>query len=233
MKVFMVLAHPEPRSFCGAMTDRAVRVLRAEGHEVRVSDLYAMRFDPVSDRRNFTSVKDGAYFQQQVEEQAAVEASGFAPDIAAEMEKLRWCDALIFVFPLWWFGLPAILKGWTDRVLAMGFAYGGGRWYDHGAFAGKRGMLALSTGGAASLFEADGINGDMERILFPVQHGILYFVGFSVLPPFVAYAPTHGDDASRDAQMAEWDGRLRTLATAEPIPFPPLEAYDENLRLRT
>ena len=84
------------------------------------SDLYRMRFNPVSDRRNFTTVKDADCLKLQVEEAWASESGGFAPDIEAELRKLEACDLLILQFPLWWFGLPAIMKGWVDRVLAMG-----------------------------------------------------------------------------------------------------------------
>ena len=60
------------------------------------------------------------------------------------MDKLFWCDALILQFPLWWFSLPAMLKGWVDRVFASGGRiYGGGKWYDRGVFAGKRWRTAL------------------------------------------------------------------------------------------
>ncbi|TIU61547.1 MAG: flavodoxin family protein, partial [Mesorhizobium sp.] len=80
--------------------------------------LYAIGFNPISDRRNFTTIRDANYYRQQSEEANAAAHDGFAPDIQAEMGKLFWCDALILQFPLWWFGLPAILKGWVDRVFA-------------------------------------------------------------------------------------------------------------------
>jgi putative NADPH-quinone reductase len=73
MNVFLVLAHPEPRSFNAALTRTAVETLERAGHTTDVSDLYAMRFDPVSDRRNFTTVKDAAYYKQQAEEQHATQ----------------------------------------------------------------------------------------------------------------------------------------------------------------
>lgn len=76
-------------------------------------------------------------------------------DIAGEQEKLLWADTVIFQFPLWWFSLPAIMKGWIDRVYAYGFAYGVGEhsdthWgdrYGEGTFAGKRAMLVVTAGG--------------------------------------------------------------------------------------
>jgi NAD(P)H dehydrogenase (quinone) len=128
MRIFIVHAHPEPKSFNGAMTETAAVSLKTAGHEVIVSDLYAMRFNPVSDRQNFITIHNPDYFRQQTEEAHAAMHDGFAPDVQQEMDKLFWCDALILQFPLWWFGLPAILKGWVDRVFASGGRiYGGGK----------------------------------------------------------------------------------------------------------
>ena len=86
MKTFIVHAHPEPQSFNAAMTDTAQTFLQEQGHSVRISDLYAMAFDPVSDRRNFQSVCNPDYFKQQAEEQHASQVNGFAPQIEAEID---------------------------------------------------------------------------------------------------------------------------------------------------
>ncbi len=226
MNILIVHAHPEPQSFNAAMTQTARSYLQDQGCAVQVSDLYTMGFDPVSDRRNFTCVHDPAYFKQQAEERHATEVDGFAPDVEAEIEKLEWCQALILQFPLWWFGLPAILKGWVDRVMVMGRIYGGGRWYDDGRFAGKRAMLALTTGGPESMYQPDGLNGDIHQILFPINHGILRFTGFDVLPPFIAWGPAHADDATRKQYLAAYRRRLVQWSQTEPIAYPSLRDYD-------
>ena len=88
MKVFVVFAHPEPRSFNGAMFRTAVEKLMMEGHEVETSDLYQMDFDAVSGRHNFTTVKDPNYFKQQMEEMYATETDGFAEDIETRLKRL-------------------------------------------------------------------------------------------------------------------------------------------------
>ena len=89
MRVFIVHAHPEPKSFNGAMTREAAQALMAAGHDVTISDLYAMAFNPVSDRRNFVTVKDADYYRQQNEEAYATTHDGFAQDIQAEMDNTR------------------------------------------------------------------------------------------------------------------------------------------------
>jgi NAD(P)H dehydrogenase (quinone) len=233
MRVFIVHAHHEPKSFNGAMTREAVAALTGAGHEVVVSDLYAMDFNPVSDRRNFTSVLDPEYLKQQAEEAHAAAVDGFAPDLAAEMDKLFWCEALILQFPLWWFAMPAILKGWVDRVFAAGGKiYGGGKWYDNGVLAGKRAMCSITIGGPAAMYGKDGLNGPIDQILFPINHGVLAFVGFSVLPPFLVHGPARLSDAERAERLADWRRRVLDLSEAQPIAYPRLADYDERYVLR-
>jgi NAD(P)H dehydrogenase (quinone) len=233
MRVFIVHAHHEPESFNGAMTRAASEALNQAGHEVIVSDLYAMGFNPVSDRRNFTTVKDPKLLRQQTEEAYAAEHDGFAPDLQAEMDKLFWCDALILQFPLWWFGLPAILKGWVDRVFAAGGRiYGGGKWYDRGVFAGKRAMCAVTIGGPVPMYSAHGLNGPIDGILFPVNHGILYFTGFAVIEPFLVHAPVRITQEERLAHLARYRDRVLGLGSAPTISYPKLADYDERFVLK-
>lgn len=217
MKILVILAHAEPRSFNGAMFDKAVETLRTAGHEVQVSDLYRMGFNPVSDRRNFTTVKDPDYYKQQIEEMHASEVGGFAPDVEAELRKVEWCDLMIWQFPLWWFGLPGILKGWVDRVFVMGRVYGNGRFYDDGIFKGKKAILSLTTGGPADVYAPGGWNGDIMAVLRPIHRGMLRFVGFDVLQPQIVYAPVRVTPEEREAALLAWGKRLQTIQDEKPI----------------
>lgn len=226
MKIFIVLAHHEPNSFNGALIQHGVEHLIAQGHEVQVSDLYAMGFDPVSDRRNFTTVADDQFLKQATEERHATANQGFSLDIAAEQEKLEWADGLILQFPLWWFSMPAIMKGWVDRVFAQDKIYGGGKWYDNGVHKGKRAMLSLTTGGPATMYTEDGLNGDMDMLLYPINHGILRFTGFDVLPQFVSWAVAHIGDEARKDYLNAFTKRLDTFWETEPLQYPSLDEFD-------
>ncbi len=217
MKIFIVYWHPEPKSFNGAMFHTASETFREAGHEVKQSDLQAMQFDPVSSRKTFTTVKDADYFKPQLEEMHATEMNGFVADIEAEIQKIEWCDLMIWQFPLWWFGLPAALKGWVDRVFAMGRTYGGGRVYDTGVFKGKRALLSLTTGGPEVTYLADGNNGDIAGILRPIHRGMLEFVGFEVLAPQIVYGPTRMSNEERAAQLTRYADRLRHISEETPI----------------
>lgn len=157
----------------------------------------------------------------------AFAANALTEDVKAEQEKLLWADVLILQFPLWWYTMPAILKGWVDRVYAYGFAYGVGEhsdkhWGDRfgeGTFAGKRAMLIVTTGGWEEHYSRRGINGPIDDLLFPINHGILYYPGYDVLPPFVAYRVDRLDETRFQAVAERLRERMRTLATTPPIPY--------------
>jgi NAD(P)H dehydrogenase (quinone) len=227
MNVLIVFAHPEPASLNGQLKDFAVARLQEAGHTVQVSDLYAMRWKAALDADDTLDRLDPVRFDPMADSGHAYREGLQSADIAQEQAKLRWADAVIFQFPLWWYSMPAIMKGWVDRVYAYGFAYGVGehsdqRWgerFGEGALSGKRAMLIVSTGGWESHYSARGINGPIDDILFPIQHGILFYPGFQVLPPFTVYR-TSKTDQDKLAQLKTRLGeRLDSLWSTEPIPF--------------
>jgi NAD(P)H dehydrogenase (quinone) len=227
MKVLLVFAHPEPRSLNSALRDVAVRELEAQGHEVRVSDLYAEGWKPVIDHADFPARTPEARLLVAAASAEAFAGGTLTADVAAEHEKLRWADMLILQFPLWWYSMPAILKGWVDRVYAYGFAYGVGEhsdrhWGDRfgeGTFAGKRAMLIVTAGGWEEHYAPRGVNGPIDDLLFPINHGILYYPGFEVLPSFVAYRVDRLDEPGFEAMAERLRERMRTVATTAPIPY--------------
>src|SRR5687767_12931505 len=115
MNVLIVHAHPEPLSFNAALTTAATAALRAAGHVVTVSDLYAEHFDPVAGRHDFLQTANPERFHYQTEQAHAAANRSFAPDLAREQARLLAADLLVLQFPLWWGAPPAILKGWLDR----------------------------------------------------------------------------------------------------------------------
>jgi len=217
MNVFIVFAHPERKSFNGALFDTAVHELTSLGHSLDTSDLYRMGFNPVSDRHNFRTVKDPDYLKLQAEEAYASENDGFAPELETEIRKLEMCDLLIAQFPLWWFGLPAILKGWFDRTLALGRTYGFGAMYRSGKFRGKRAMLCLTTGGPQEGYLTTGVHGDIDAILRPIQRGVLEFVGFDVLAPQIHFGAARATTEQRAKWLSQYASRLRSIKCETPI----------------
>lgn len=226
MKILIVHAHSEPKSFCSALARRAEAALKEQGHEVVFADLVAEHFDPVSDRRNFTTVKDPDYFKQQVEEAFASEKGGFSPELEREIQRLEACEFLIFSFPIWWFGMPAILKGWVDRVFAYGRIYGGEKLYETGlGQSRKRAMVIMTTGGGADVYGGYGVNPSLATVLAPVQHGIFWFNGFLPLSPFIAWSPARATPEERAQCLDALSARLKCFESETPQTFPPLSDF--------
>lgn len=108
MKCLVVKAHPLTESLCSSLAEKAVKTLHAAGHSVEVEDLYEREFNASLTGAERRSYYDGPYDSRQV---------------ASQVERLLNAEAVVLVFPTWWFGFPAILKGWFDRVWAPGVAY--------------------------------------------------------------------------------------------------------------
>ena len=128
--------------------------------------------------------------------------------------------------------MPAILKGWADRVFARGFAYLPGRKYDTGMFRGKTAMVAATTGTSAATYAPDGIDGDILSVLWPVHNGLLRYCGFDVLPPFVAYMPGRLAQSAREADLEAYCARLLAIDSTPRLFFHPAEDYGPDERLR-
>lgn len=237
MNILLVYAHPEAQSLNGSLKTFAVKHLADAGHQVQVSDLYAMKWKAVLDGNDRTDRDSNSRFNPATDSRIALEQGTQRADIALEQQKLLWADTVILQFPLWWFSMPAILKGWVERVYAYGFAYGVGEhsdthWgdrYGEGTLAGKRAMLLVTAGGWEPHYSPRGINGPIADILFPIQHGILYYPGFDVLPPFVAYRTDRFEEAKFAKLCAELGQRLDTLASTEPLPFRKQNAGDYDI----
>lgn len=137
MRTLVVYCHPDPGSFVAAVKECAVEALRAGGHDVRVTDLYADGFDPL-----FT----GAERERHLEVGAHPDASPYVVD-------LQWCEQLVLVYPTWWSGQPAMLKGWIDRVWVRGAAWdlpvGGNRL--RARLRNVRRIVAVTTHGSSKL----------------------------------------------------------------------------------
>lgn len=159
------------------------------------------------------------------ESKRAYESGGLSADIRREHEKIDWADTIVFQFPLWWFGMPAILKGWFDRVFVKGFAYGvrepNGRTarYGAGTLAGKRAMIIVTAGGGESAFSPRGINGDLDELLFPIQHGTFWYAGLTVLPPLAVFGADRLSEADYEAAAEALRERLQTLDDTPAIAY--------------
>ncbi|MFE5309216.1 NAD(P)H-dependent oxidoreductase [Isoptericola sp. NPDC056605] len=235
MRVLWVLAHPEPRSLTAHLRDDGVRALRDAGHEVVQSDLYAMGWDPVVTAADFGDAADDRLDVAGASERA-LRRGQLAPDIRAEHDKLAWADTVVLQFPLWWLGVPAILKGWLDRVLVQGYAYGvrdaatgRTRRYGDGGLAGRR-ALAVVTVGAGTGLGPRGLHGDLAETLFPLLHGTFWYTGMQVAEPVLVLGANRLDDAGYAAVSAGLRERLLALPDGPVLAYRSQDGgdYDER-----
>ncbi len=108
MRVLLIYCHPRADSFCAALRDAAVSALESTGHGVEARDLYAEGFSPA-----LSAEERGRYYDEDTNRD----------EIESHVASLQRADALLLVYPTWWFGLPAMLKGWLDRVWVPGVAF--------------------------------------------------------------------------------------------------------------
>jgi NAD(P)H dehydrogenase (quinone) len=161
MKHLIIYAHPNTNSFNHAIKIKLSETLLRAGHEVKVRDLNALGFNPVLSATDLQNIHAGA-----------------SPlDITTEQEFINWADIISFVYPIWWTGLPAILKGYIDRVFHYGFAYA----------IDKNGIVKLLGAKKALMFSTHGMpkqvyEGEMYKAMNLTQDvGIMNFCGIEVL----------------------------------------------------
>lgn len=234
MNVFIVHAHPEPLSFNTALMTLAQQQLTEAGHSVEVSDLYAMNWNPIASADDFAERKSPDYLVYALEQRHNFEQDAIAPDIAAELAKLQKADLIILNFPLFWFSVPAILKGWIDRVLISGVCYGGMRFYDQGGLKGKKVLVTFTLGGREHMFGEQAIHGELvDGMLRPLLRGTLAYVGLEVLPPFIGYHIPYIKPEARQQILDDYSSYLTNLDQLTPLRYPHMDEFDAKLYPKT
>jgi len=215
-----VYAHPRRGSLNDRLFREGVEAL-STSYDVLTSDLHAQGFDPVLSRRDLGDLAGTA---GNIAEQAgeAYARDQTPADVRAEQAKLAAAELLVVQFPLWWYGPPAILKGWFDRVLTSGFAYGDldpelgvPRRYGDGGLVGRTALVVVTAGEDARSIGRRGVSGDLESLLFPLTHGVLWYVGIQTLDLHVIHDADGLDTAAVDREVERLRDRLRTVR-AEP-----------------
>ncbi|MCW4352206.1 NAD(P)H-dependent oxidoreductase [Hoyosella sp. YIM 151337] len=232
MRVHWIYAHPSAESLNARLHLAGTAHLRQSGHDVVTSDLYAMDWNPVFSQNDFGEHRrDNATVSEQ--SHRAFRSGSIAGDIALEQGKIAWADTVVLQFPLWWYGMPAIMKGWFDRVFVKGFAFGvkdpaSGRTlkYGEGGLQGKRALIVVTAGDRATSFGARGINGDIESLLWPILHGTFWYTGIAPLRPHLIPAVDTPSWAGAGQDERCLLARLSTMTDEQPIPYRALRSGD-------
>ncbi|GJM62823.1 NAD(P)H-dependent oxidoreductase [Persicobacter diffluens] len=184
MKHLVIIAHPNPTSLSFAYVDQIVKTTEENGHEVEVRNLYDIGFKATLDATDF-----GAFQQGESPE-----------DIAKEQQWIKWADTISFVYPIWWTGMPAILKGYFDRVFAYGFAYSvneDGSYNQH--LSDKKVLVFNNHGAPAEYYDSAGFH---DAFLKTSDEGIFNFTGMEVLKHHFFGNVINGSDELRKGYIA-------------------------------
>jgi NAD(P)H dehydrogenase (quinone) len=185
MDYLIIYAHPGPKSFNRAILERVQNILRKGEKTFEVRDLYAIKFNPSAGAEEI--------YHPRVK----------APrDVAGEQRLVRDASGLIFIYPIWWFGMPAILKGYIDRVFCEGFAYGIDGEKLIGLLPGKKAVIINTTGASREVLVRGGQEEAMRRA---VDSGIIEFCGMKIVEHRYLWAVQSIDDAARKRMLDDLD----------------------------
>ena len=236
MHAHIIHAHPEPGSYNSALMRTAETALAEVSHTVTTSDLYGLGFDPVEKPQHYIRRENPDCFAALAEQRHAWNEGTLPDEVRLEIEKLEKADLVIFQFPLWWHGPPAILKGWMDRVFVSGGLYTSRMRYGTGYFRGKRALLSVTTGAPVHAFGPGSRGGDFDTMLWPLHYS-LHYMGFDVLPPYISYGVQghgysyEGEDSLRDRlgeNLCDWASYVTHAGSLETLHFPDWDDWDEN-----
>jgi len=215
MNILMVYAHDEASSFTASLQHLAEDVLNTAGHTIVSSDLHGVGFNPIAQRIDFNTLS-GKHYNYMNEQQVAASADwAYSVDIVSELQKIQDADIILFYFPLWWNGPPAILKGWFDRVLTMGTAWDGEHIFSTGKYRGKKAGVVVSVGEPESYYRPDGVQkATVQQMLYPLLHGTLAFCGFDVLEPFIAHDLTAANEFGISEHMRAHKDQLDKIESS-------------------
>lgn len=184
MQALVIYAHPNPASFNAAITAVVKEELEKKGVEVKVKDLYAMNFNPVLSKEDFDGFHTG----------------NIPADIKREQEDVKNADVIIMIAPVWWYSVPAIMRGYMDRVFSLGFAYEYTENGPRGLLTGKKGLVITTAGAEEKVAQATGLD---KVIDWGIAQALFGFCGFSEYRSKIFYAVTTVSDEERKNMLSE------------------------------
>lgn len=189
-RIYLLLGHPDKSGFCGEIADTYEASARAAGHDIRRQNVGDMHFDPI--------LHQGYRVRQQLE-----------PDLLTFQDNIQWADHTVIVYPVWWVGMPALLKGLFDRAWLPGSAFRYMKMRDGTRSPFWKGMYE---GKSTRIFMTSGTSPWMVRLLpgnvnAQLKWGILWFAGFSVRTCW--FGPS--EDIPENRKL-KWLHRVKTLA---------------------
>lgn len=186
MKYLIVYAHPDPLSFNHAIREHVEAALKKQEKQYSVRDLYLMKWNPVM---------GGADFQ-------TAGGKDIPEEVKVEQQYIKEADVIIFIHPIWWFGMPAVLKGYVDRVFSAGFAYEYTSDGIKGMLTGKKVMIVNTTGGPQESYEKFGFKDALNKVF---KDGTYGFCAMEVIKHLFFYAVPTISNADREKMLEQID----------------------------
>jgi NAD(P)H dehydrogenase (quinone) len=205
MKVHLVFAHPNLDSFNGQLRTTAIDFFKENNINYSISDLFQDDFKASADKDDFTFLANPNYFDLQFEQAHAIQNGNFVDDIKREQQLLQEADLIIFQFPFWWYSMPALLKGYIDRVFSMGWAYGGVQ-----ALKDKK-ILVSTTTGAPEMAWTEDNRGTIKDVLKHLFVGTFGLTGLNAVEPFIVYGAKRLDETEKRARLSQFSNYLKSL----------------------
>ncbi len=193
MNTLLVYAHPNPLSFNAALAKVVQEEISKLGGPIKVKDLYAMNFNPVLSEKDFQGYHTG-----QVGE-----------DVKQEQSDVAWADLVILLGPVWWHSVPAIMKGYIDRVFSIGFAYKYTAQGPEGLLKGKKGLLITTSGSDQKAAERTGMLTTLQNSLAGATFG---FTGFQEHKHHNFFAVPTVSDETRKQMLTEMRELIKNFA---------------------
>lgn len=192
MNHLVIFAHPNPASFNHAILEAYTGELTAAGHEVHIRDLYATGFNPVILQSDYDMINRGTP----------------PDDIRQEQDLIRQAGIMTFIFPVFWAGMPAILKGYIEKVFSLGFAYAFEGDRPKGMLRGRKAVIINTTGGALNYYRKSNM---LDNIRQTIDGGIFRFCGIQVIEHKFFIGVPMSTPAERDLMIREVRAIARSL----------------------
>jgi len=188
MKNLIVYAHPNSGSLNHFFKQTVLEILQEFGEEIAVRDLNEINFNPVLSLDDMNGQRMGTV----------------ADDVKTEQDFITWADRIIFIYPIWWTGMPAIMKGYIDRVFSYGFAYRYDQGVQKGLLTGKKTIIINSHGKSNAEYEAMGMD---KALILTSDTGIFTYSGLEIQQHFYF---DKADRASAD-NISDWESQIQTI----------------------
>ncbi|RUT68435.1 flavodoxin family protein [Flavobacterium cupreum] len=185
MKNLIIYAHPNSGSLNHFFKQTILENLQESNQEIEVRDLYEINFNPVLSLNDMSGQRMGKV----------------ADEVKTEQDFITWADRIIFVYPIWWTGMPAIMKGYIDRVFSYGFAYRYDQGIQKGLLTGKKAIIVNSHGKSNAEYEAMGMD---KALALTSDTGIFKYCGFEIEQHFYF---DKADSASAES-IEDWKDQI-------------------------